>query len=182
MLKSIYTIALFYTLLLSGVFSCEFGSKKPQLDPETEKLQREVDSLRRVKEALQDELHTVKEDEESGVETPRTPTHTADSDGISLKVVSAKKQFDANFNPILKITLRNDAAKSVVSANLAIDFSFNSTEISPNCHFEKTLPLKMSAETTYTVNLPIPAGYDKTCADKAWVVVKSVVYSDGTKE
>ncbi|AEE50104.1 hypothetical protein [Haliscomenobacter hydrossis] len=182
MLKSICTIALLYTLLLSGIFSCEFGSKKPDIDAETEKLQREVDSLRQVKEALQDELHTVKGDEESGVETPRTPSNTADSEGIPLKVVSAKKQFDANFNPILRITLRNTAPKSVVSANLAIDFSFNSSEISPNCHFEKTLPLKMPAETTYTVNMPIPAGYDKTCADKAWVVVKSVVYSDGTKE
>ena len=40
----------------------------------------------------------------------------------------------------------------------------------------------MPAATSYTINLPIPAGYDKTCADKAWVVVKSVVYSDGTKE
>jgi hypothetical protein len=183
MLKSVCANSfLLYALLLLGSFSCQLGTKNP-IDPETEKLQREVDSLRHIKESLQDELQTTKdEDETPTVNPPITPTNTDDSEGISLKVVSAKKNFDANFNPELRITFRNTAAKKVVSAIIAVDFSFNSTEISPNCHFEKTLPLNLASETTQTLNIPIPDAYGKNCADKAWVVVKKITYADGTKE
>lgn len=183
MIKSVCANSLLlYALLLLGSFSCQLGTKNP-IDPETEKLQREVDSLRQVKEALQDELQTTKDEEETpAVNPPITPTNTADSEGIPLKVVAAKKIFDANFNPELRITFRNTAAKKVVSTIIAVDFSFNSTEISPNCHFEKTLPLNLTSKTTQTVNIPIPAAYGKNCADKAWVVVKEITYADGTKE
>lgn len=176
----------FLLVLLMSAWACQpSGNGSGKLDPETEKLQREVDSLRRVKEALQDELNTVKEEEEvplPKVKDPETPTNTADGPLDGLTVISAKKQFDSNFNPILRITLRNYATKSIASATLAIDFSFNSDELSPNCHFDKKLTLNLAPDANQTLNLAIPAGYDKNCADKAWVVVKEVLYSDGSKE
>lgn len=173
----------FLTILLMSSFSCQpTGNNTSTLDPETEKLQREVDSLRRVKEALKNELEDTKEETEPRTTPPDVPTNAADGPLDGLTVLSAKKQFDANFNPILRITFRNYATKSISSADIAIDFSFNSDELSPNCHFEKKIALNLAPDANQTLTLPIPAGYDKNCADKAWVVVKEVTFSDGSKK
>ncbi len=169
-----------FTILLIGSFSCQPTGNGT--DPETEKLQREVDSLRQIKEALKDELEEVKEEDGPRTNTPKVPTNAADGPLDGLTVLSAKKQFDANFNPILRITFRNYATKSISAADIAVDFSFNSDELSPNCHFEKKISLSLAPDANQTLNLPIPAGYDKNCADKAWVVVKEVTFSDGSKK
>ncbi len=173
----------FLTVLLMSTFSCQpNGNNTKVLDPETEKLQREVDSLRRIKEALKDELNDVKEEDGPQINTPEVPSNAADGPLDGLTVLSAKKQFDANFNPILRITFRNYATKSISSADIAVDFSFNSNELSPNCHFEKKITLNLAPDANQTITLPIPAEYGKNCADKAWVVVKEVVFSDGSKK
>lgn len=168
------------TILLIGSFSCQPTSKGS--DPETEKLQREVDSLRRVKEALKDELEEVKEEDGLPTNKPEVASNAADGPLDGLTVLSAKKQFDANFNPILRITFRNYATKSISAADIAVDFSFNSDELSPNCQFEKKISLSLAPDANQTINLPIPADYGKNCADKAWVVVKEVTFSDGSKK
>lgn len=171
------------TVLLMSAISCQpNGNNTSVLDPETEKLQREVDSLRRVKEALKDELNNVKEEDGPQINTPEVPSNAADGPLDGLTVLSAKKQFDANFNPILRITFRNYDTKSISSATIAIDFSFNSDELSPNCHFEKKISLSLAPDANQTIALPIPAEYGKNCADKAWVVVKEVFFSDGSKK
>lgn len=173
-------------LLMIGTFSCQpasNGSKRIN-DPETEKLQREVDSLRRVKEALQDELNTVNGVDEPNPEppVPVNPSNAADGPLDGLSVLSAKKQFNADFKPILRVTFRNYAEKRVVEATIAVDFSFNSNELSPNCHFEKKIKVNLAPDANQTLNIDIPEGYDKNCADKAWVVVREVVFSDGSKK
>jgi hypothetical protein len=170
----------FLAILLMSTFSCQPTGNGT--DPETEKLQREVDSLRQVKEALKDELNEVKEEDAPRKNTPEAPSNAADGPLDGLTVLSAKKQFDANFNPILRITFRNYATKSISAADIAVDFSFNSDELSPNCHFDKKISLSLAPDANQTVNLPIPAEYGKNCADKAWVVVKEVVFSDGSKK
>lgn len=173
----------FLTVLLMSTFSCQpNGNNTSTLDPETEKLQREVDSLRRIKEALKDELEDVKEEEEPRVNPPKVPNNAADGPLDGLTVLSAKKEFDANFNPILRVALRNYDSKSISSATIAVDFSFNSDELSPNCHFEKKVSLSVAPNANQTITLPIPAEYGKNCADKAWVVVKEVIFSDGSKK
>lgn len=185
MSKPLGIFSLLIVLLMSALACQPSGSSSGKLDPETEKLQREVDSLRRVKEALQDELDDTKGEGDTPLPKktePETPSNAADGPLDGLTVLSAKKQFDANFNPVLRVTLRNYASKKIASATLAVDFSFNSDELSPNCHFEKKLTLNLAPDANQTLTLAIPSGYDKNCADKAWVVVKEVLYSDGSKE
>lgn len=185
MSKPLGIFSLLIVLLMSALACQPSGSSSGKLDPETEKLQREVDSLRRVKEALQDELDDTKGDDDVPLPKapePETPSNAADGPLDGLTVLSAKKQFDANFNPVLRVTLRNYASKKIALATLAVDFSFNSDELSPNCHFEKKLTLNLAPDGNQTLTLAIPSGYDKNCADKAWVVVKEVLYSDGSKE
>jgi hypothetical protein len=178
-------LGLYLCAVLLGMQACQLGDKSPKLDPETEKLQREVDSLRQIKEALQDELSTVKETErplpKENKPIPKS-NNAADEPQSGLSVVSAKKQFDPNFNPILRIIFRNDTGKSIASASIGVDFSYNSNELAENCHFDQRIALKLAPGASQTLNIPIPAGYDRNCADKAWVVVKAVTFSDGSIE
>lgn len=174
---------LFFLLLLIWLFTpaCQPGGSK--LDPETARLQREVDSLRLVKEALQNELNSNKEEPALPNPDPNeTSSNAADGPLNKLTVIAAKKQFDTNFNPALRVHLRNYATKTVASAVLAVDFSFNSDELSPNCHFEKKITLNLPADANQFITLAIPEGYGKNCADKAWVIIKEILYTDGSKE
>jgi hypothetical protein len=63
-----------------------------------------------------------------------------------------------------------------------VDFSYASSETSSNCQFQKSIPLKLSPNTTKSVVLVIPAGYDKKCSDNAKVTVQKITYSDGSTE
>lgn len=87
-------------VLLMSAWACQpSGSGSGKLDPETEKLQREVDSLRRVKEALQDELADTKGEDTPLPKAPEPETSSNAADGPldGLTVLSAKN----NLTPIL---------------------------------------------------------------------------------
>jgi hypothetical protein len=169
--------------LLFSFFACETGSTRPgapQRDSETERLQREVDSLRRIKEDLQNQLNGLEDlpsetDPDPGP-LPAEPGFKDEDPGGPIQVLSAKKQINSDFKPVLVLNLKNRSDQPIRSISLAVDFSYNSTKLSENCHFEKTISLSIAPGASKTTTLSIPESYDKTCADKAWVVVKEVAY------
>jgi hypothetical protein len=164
------------------IFACNPGPNQregaPERDLETERLQREVDSLKRIKAALQEQLQENRGEATLPVEPSEEPKLNEPDDPSSgpIGVISAKKVISSDFKPILQLDLQNNSDKTVRMVEFGVDFSYNSSKISENCHFEKTISVSIAPGASKRYTIPIPGEYDKTCADKAWVVVKGVEY------
>jgi hypothetical protein len=174
-------LGLFFVLSIL-IFACNPSSNQregaPERDLETERLQREVDSLKRIKAELQEQLQENRSEATPPMEPSEEPILNEPDDPASgpIGVISAKKVISSDFKPILQLDLQNNSDKTVRSVELGVDFSYNSNKISENCHFEKTINVSIAPGASKRYTLPIPGEYDKTCADKAWVVVKNVGY------
>jgi len=180
-MKKEFFWAIFSVLMVALVWSCNQlpapNDQQNNTSKESqEELLRKVDELRKENEELERKIE--KDKNKPADEDVVAPEPTE----IALKIVKAIKKFDANFKPIVELKLQNNARKTINTAEVLVDFSYASSETSSNCQFQKSIPLKLSPNTTKSVVLVIPAGYDKKCSDNAKVTVQKITYSDGSTE
>lgn len=149
---------------------CTQPAAKAPLDEtraQREAVEREVAELRRQNEELEKKI---------------APPPVPPAPEGPVQLLRAKKQFDADFKPVLLVSLRNVGSKSIQQIELTFDFSYNLLAPEPNCGFSHVLKQSLKAGTTLTTTIAIPASYDKKCSDRAQVKLRRVLYTNGEQQ
>jgi hypothetical protein len=168
---SCYICSFFLLLLLScNQLPTPNNQKIDTTTADQEELLKKVEDLRRENEELERKLK--KNDPVEQIDVP-------EADNSILKILKASKKFDADFKPIVQISLQNTDNQTITIVLLTVDFSFASSEKSSNCSFQKSVRTKIPPGAIKSLTLEIPSGYDKKCSDHAKVSIQAITFVDG---